>query len=229
MNEQGLNDLRLNFLFTGLNDEQFTQIRETARLIEVNEGEHLFHCGDVASHFFWLQQGLVQLYRLSPSGEEKVIDLIQAGQTFAEAVMFFKHNQYPVSAKSVRDSQLWMIDMSVFLGFLQESNELCLHMLGDMSRRLHNAIKEIDQLTLQNASVRVIHFLLQSAPPGQPDHYSLEWDTPKQVLASRLSVRPETFSRILQQLIRQQLISVNGKTVEVLDHQGLRKVITLNE
>ncbi|MBS3951698.1 MAG: Crp/Fnr family transcriptional regulator [Methylomicrobium sp.] len=229
MNEQGLNDLRRNFLFAGLNDEQFQQIRETARLLEVKEGEHLFHCGDVARHFFWLQQGLVQLYRLSPAGEEKVIDLIQAGQTFAEAVMFFKHNQFPVSAKTVRDSQLWMIDMSVFLGFLQESNELCLHMLGDMSRRLHNAIKEIDQLTLQNASVRVIQFLLQSAPPDQPDRYTLQWDTPKQVLASRLSVRPETFSRILQQLIRQQLISVNGKTVEVLDHQGLRKVITFHE
>jgi CRP/FNR family transcriptional regulator, dissimilatory nitrate respiration regulator len=229
MNEPGLNDLRQNFLFAGLNDEQFEQIRETSRLLEVKEGEHLFHCGDVARHFFWLQQGLVQLYRLSPAGEEKVIDLIQAGQTFAEAVMFFKHNQFPVSAKAVRDSQLWMIDMSVFLGFLQESNELCLHMLGDMSRRLHNAIKEIDQLTLQNASVRVIQFLLQSAPPDQPDRYILEWDTPKQVLASRLSVRPETFSRILQQLIKQQLISVNGKTVEVRDHQGLRKVITLNE
>ncbi|MGZ8189322.1 MAG: helix-turn-helix domain-containing protein [Methylosarcina sp.] len=57
----------------------------------------------------------------------------------------------------------------------------------------------------------------------------MEWETPKQILASRLSVRPETFSRILQQLSRKGLISVQGKTVEVLDIKALRRELKFSE
>jgi CRP-like cAMP-binding protein len=90
---------------------------------------------------------------------------------------------------------------------------------------LHGAIQDIDQLTLQNAGMRVIQLLLHSAPDSAANRYSLEWETPKQILASRLSVRPETFSRILQRLSRQGLITVQGKMIEVLDAKALRRAL----
>lgn len=218
--------LRNHHLFAILDDEQFEQLLPGVQEFELAENEHLFHCGDQARYFYLLTAGQIQLYRLSPSGEEKVIEIIQPGQSFAEAVMFFKINSYPVSAKAVLDSRLWRIEMKRFLGLLQESNELCLRMLGGMSKRLHGAIQDIDQLTLQNASMRVIQLLLQAAPDDADNQYSLDLETPKQVLASRLSVRPETFSRILQQLSRKKLILVQGKTIQILDFKGLQRELS---
>jgi CRP-like cAMP-binding protein len=215
--------LRQHYLFSVLDDAQLDRVLAAVQEISLEEGGHLFHFGDQARYFYLLRTGQIQLYRLSPGGEEKVIEIIQPGQTFAEAVMFLKTSFYPVSAKAIVSSGLWRIDMAVFLGMLQESNELCLRLLGSMSRRLHGAIQDIDQLTLQNAGMRVIQLLLHSAPDSAANRYSLEWETPKQILASRLSVRPETFSRILQRLSRQGLISVQGKTIEVLDAKGLRR------
>lgn len=78
----------------------------------------------------------------------KGIEIIQPGQSFAEAVMFFKINSYPVSAKAVLPSRILRIEMKLFLGLLQESNELCLRMFGGMSKRLHRATQDIEQLTL---------------------------------------------------------------------------------
>jgi len=215
--------LRKHYLFSILDDDQISRVLQGVQRLHLPEDQHLFHFGDQARYFYLLHTGQIQLYRLSPGGEEKVIEIIQPGQTFAEAVMFFKINIYPVSAKAVLNSELWRIDMQSFLKLLQASNELCLNMLGGMSRRLHGAIQDIDQLTLQNGTMRVIQLLLQSAPDSKTGSYSLEWETPKQVLASRLSVRPETFSRILQQLSRKGLISVQGKTVEVLDQTALQR------
>lgn len=215
--------LRQHYLFSSLDDDQLNRVLTSVQALCLAEDEHLFHFGDQARYFYLLRTGQIQLYRLSPGGEEKVIEIIQPGQTFAEAVMFFKSGIYPVSAKAVLTSALWRIEMSVFLGLLQESNALCLRLLGGMSRRLHGAIQDIDQLTLQNASMRVIQLLLQSAPDPNANRYSLEWETPKQILASRLSVRPETFSRILQQLSRKGLITVQGKTVEVLNVKALQQ------
>jgi CRP-like cAMP-binding protein len=216
-------DLHQHYLFSMLDDAQCNRVLSAVGSLSLEENAHLFHAGEQARYFYLLRTGQIQLYRLSPGGEEKVIEIIHPGQTFAEAVMFLKANIYPVSAKAITNSSLWRIDMAVFLSMLQESNELCLRLLGSMSRRLHGAIQDIDQLTLQNAGMRVIQLLLHSAPDSAVNRYSLEWETPKQVLASRLSVRPETFSRILQRLSRQGLIAVQGKTIEVLDAEALRR------
>lgn len=221
--------LREHYLLASLDDNQFSRVLATIQTLNLEEDSHLFHFGDQARYFFLLKTGQIQLYRLSPGGEEKVIEIIQPGQSFAEAVMFLQMPIYPVSAKAVFTSELWRIDMVVFLGLLQESNALCLHLLGGMSRRLHGAIQDIDQLTLQNASMRVIQLLLHSAPDSTGKPYNLEWETPKQILASRLSVRPETFSRILQQLSRKNLIAVQGKTVDVLDVKGLQRELALGD
>ncbi|MGZ4957648.1 MAG: Crp/Fnr family transcriptional regulator [Methylomonas sp.] len=219
--------LHKHYLFSILDDDQFEQILSGVQEFELAENEHLFHFGDQARYFYLVCHGQVQLYRLSPMGEEKVIEIIQPGQSFAEAVMFFKISSYPVSAKAVLPSRVLRIEMKLFLGLLQESNELCLKMLGGMSKRLHGAIQDIEQLTLQNASMRVIQLILQAAPDGVGNQYSLDLETPKQVLASRLSVRPETFSRILQQLSRKELISVQGKTIHILDFKALQKELSL--
>jgi CRP-like cAMP-binding protein len=219
--------LRKHYLFAILDDDQFEQILPGVRELELVEDEHLFHFGDQARYFYLLSDGQIQLYRLSATGEEKVIEIIQPGQSFAEAVMFFKINSYPVSAKAVLHSRLWRIEMKPFLGLLQESNALCLRMLGGMSKRLHSAIQDIEQLALQNASMRVIQLFLQAAPENTDNQYSLDLETPKQVLASRLSVRPETFSRILQQLSRKDLISVQGRTIHILDFKALQRELSL--
>ncbi|WP_031434179.1 Crp/Fnr family transcriptional regulator [Methylomarinum vadi] len=218
-----LQNLRKHYLFSILDDKQFNQILSGIQAIELNENNQLFYFEERARYFYFLASGQIQLYRTSPNGEEKVIEIIQAGQTFAEAVMFFSSNRYPVSAKAVLNSQLLQIEMKQFSGLLRESNELCIRLLGGLSKRLHSAIEEIDRLTLHNASVRVIQFLLQNAPDFLKDNqYSFYLDTPKLLLASRLSVKPETLSRILKQLSNKNLISVQRRTIFVLDYRNLQ-------
>lgn len=211
-----------HLLFAQLEEPQLTQVIAAALPVRLEAGEELFSHGQRASRFYILETGTIQLYRLSAAGEEKVIELIQPRQSFAEAVMFMEGNLYPVSARAIVPSELWGFDMKVFRTVLQTSPAVCFRLLGRMSQRLHQLLQEIDELTLQNATMRVAQYLLRSAPHQNCTCYSVQWETPKQVLASRLSVRPETFSRILQQLVQAGMIQVHGKTVEVLDAARLR-------
>ena len=90
---------------------------------------------------------------------------------------------------------------------------------------LLGSIQEIDQLTLQNATMRVIHFMLQGISSDSHSPCVIQWTAPKATLASRLSVRPETFSRILKQLSHDGLIQVQGKTISILNLDALRLYI----
>jgi len=214
--------LRQNILFSALDEQQFSQVSACAKVVELEEGELLFQQKQAADYFYLLESGNIKLYRLSPDGAEKVIELIRAGQTFAEAMMFMEGGFYPVNAQAVAKSRLIRIEMLLFRDLLEHSPKTSLKILGYMSQRLHGLVQEIDQLTLQNAKMRVIQFILRELPDDAVSPYQLEWSTPKTVLASRLSVRPETFSRILQQLTQEKLIKVDRKSIEILDIAGLK-------
>ncbi|MBE9561336.1 MAG: winged helix-turn-helix domain-containing protein [Proteobacteria bacterium] len=83
-----------------------------------------------------------------------------------------------------------------------------------MSQRLHMWINEIDQLTLQSATYRLINYLLYQVPDGN-NSYKIEFLIPKHVIASRLSIQPETFSRILNSLNKAELIRVDARTIYI--------------
>ncbi|PVV06025.1 MAG: hypothetical protein B6D82_18905 [gamma proteobacterium symbiont of Ctena orbiculata] len=93
--------------------------------------------------------------------------------------------------------------------------------MGDMSHRLKSLIREIDELTLQSASCRVASFLWKRWEARPQGDKSFKLEVPKGVIASRLSVTPETFSRILHNFSSQGLIHVDGGRVDVLDERGL--------
>lgn len=49
---------------------------------------------------------------------------------------------------------------------LRRSPEACFGMLASMSRRLHMLVNQIDSLTLQNATYRLVTYLLEQIPAG---------------------------------------------------------------
>jgi len=214
--------LRENILFSSLTDEQYQLVLANTKRVQLSEGEVLFRQQTPAEYFYLLEIGDIKLYRLAPNGSEKVIELIRAGQTFAEAVMFMQGSIYPVNAQAFSSSQLIRIDMAVYRDLLKHSSETSLKILGYMSQRLHGLIQEIEQVSLQNAKIRVIQFLLRELPDGAEIPYLIQWNTPKTVLASRLSIRPETFSRTLQQLSQEGLIKVDKKSIEILNIEKLK-------
>ncbi len=216
-------ELRRLPVLAGLSDEQLARVRRAARLVELAEGEHLFEHGQRAERFFMLREGRIKLYRLSPEGDEKVIEIIRPGQSFAEAVMFMEGKRYPVSAQALVRSELVAFDNSVFLQILRESVETCFRVMAAMSMRLRARVNEIEALALQNATLRLVNYLLGELPEDAGESAEIRLPAPKNVIASRLSVQPETLSRILHQLCDKGLITVQGRTITVHDVPALRR------
>ncbi len=216
-------ELRRLPVLAALSDEQLARVRRAARLVELAEGEHLFEHGQRAERFFMLREGRIKLYRLSPEGDEKVIEIIRPGQSFAEAVMFMEGKRYPVSAQALVRSELIAFDNAVFLQILRESVDTCFRVMAAMSMRLRARVNEIEALALQNATLRLVNYLLGELPEDAGDSAEIRLPAPKNVIASRLSVQPETLSRILHQLCDKGLITVQGRTITVHDVPALRR------
>ncbi len=178
-------------------------------------GELLIRQGQPAERFFLVLKGRVKLYRISADGQEKVVEIIQAGQTFAEAVMFMQRSEYPVCAETLEAVQLISFPNRLMLTLLQENPQACLHLLGHMSMRLHQRLGELETLTLQNATQRFALYLLQQLEDRAQETVNIELPLPKRLIAARLSMQPETLSRIMARLNQDGLIEMQGRNIHI--------------
>ncbi|MEW7972870.1 MAG: Crp/Fnr family transcriptional regulator [Candidatus Thiodiazotropha endolucinida] len=218
-------DIRMAHLFSALDDDQVRQVMESSHTGTLKDGESLFETGDEANRFFLVIGGQIKLFRVSSNGDQKIIDIIQPGNTFAEALMFMEHPIYPVSAEALGPAKVISFDNRRFLQILSGSIEVCFRIMGTMSQRLRGLIKEIDDLTLQSATTRLCALLLHRMEDVGQDHFTLP--AAKGVLAARLSMKPETFSRILQNLSTKKILKTKSNEIQVLDEKLLRSLAHL--
>jgi CRP-like cAMP-binding protein len=225
---QLLQTLRRVGLFADLDDVGLRMLLPAVHPLNVEAHATIFRQGEPASHFYLVRGGQVKLFRVSPEGDEKIIELISPGQTFAEAVMFLgPKGRYPVNAQTLGPASLLVFDQTTFLDRLRQTPELSFALLGSLSRRLHGLVDQIESLTLQNATDRLIIYLLDHVPGGVQAAPEITLTTPKNAIASRLAIQPETFSRILARLRDHGLIEVRGHHIVLRDIAALRERVSL--
>ncbi len=213
-------NLQRHHLFSKLTDLQLDNVCRFSQLQVLTDGQLLFNQDDKVNAFYMVLSGKIKLFRISPDGQEKIIELIKPGEVFAEALMFSNQSDYPVSAAALTDASVIAIHATNFRDMLWDSTATCLLLLGDMSFRLRKMVNEIDTLTLQSGTCRVASYLIHELPDQQSQ---FELDTAKNVIAARLSIKPETFSRIIKNLKNQGILSIDGNSVSIHDLDALKE------
>jgi CRP-like cAMP-binding protein len=203
-------------------------IKKMTKVFRVPETQYLFSQGDELTAIYLVISGSIKLHRIAQSGQEKVLEIVGPGQTFAEALLFSGMDAYPVSALALEESVLVAISAKQYVSLFNDSNKLCMTMLGALSRRLHWMVNEVDRLTLHNATYRLVDYMLNQIEENSEGLFDVKLTAPKNVIASRLSIKPETFSRTLRKLASENLIRLDNGNIVLLDIDKLRQLIALD-
>lgn len=209
-------------LFREISPEEIARIAAGAREIHAPKGNILFQKGDPSNGFYLVIYGQVKLAFPSPTGTEKVVEIIHPGQSFGEAVMFME-KPYPVYAQALADSLLLHVAKSIVFEEIERNQTFARKMLAGLSIRLHGLVNDVEAYSLRSCTQRVIGYLLlqnENETAGESVHITLP--AGKAVIASRLNITPETFSRILHDLVTAGLIEVKGKDITVLNLEKLQ-------
>lgn len=161
-------------------------------------GELLFQQGDPAACCFLVLDGWVKLYRQTTDGHEVVVSLFTAGESFAEAMMF-RGGRYPATAEAVTSVRLLHIDGQLLRDAILRDPQISFDMLAASSLHLRRLVEQVEQLKAQSAPKRIASFLLSlTAARRGPARIELPYE--KLLIANRLGMKPESFSRALRQL-----------------------------
>lgn len=206
-------------LFDQLDDKELDLVVGGTTEQRVRRGDVVFHRGEPCNGFHIMVYGQVKLVAVSPAGAEKVVRLLGPGESFGEALMFLG-KPYILSAIALADSMLLTIDKSVLFYELERQPMLARKMLAGLSHRLHAFVSDVKSYSLHSGTQRVIGYLLQAGEAaGGPE---LRLEVSKNVIASRLNLTPEHFSRILNDLSSRDLIHVDGRNITILNESGIR-------
>lgn len=214
--------IRGHYLFAGFSDAEFEDLTRQTRAVSLGKGDILFHRGDDAAHFYYVDTGYIELSVVAPTGQKKVVEVLGPGRTFAEAVAFMRENKYPVTAEALADSVVLAVPNRAYLDVLASNPEGCMRLLSDVCRHLHSRVREIEQLTVQNARSRLSSYLLDHIVESGDDEATIRLDLPRHVIASRLSITPETLSRLLRQMVDERLITIEDRIIFVHSLSRLR-------
>lgn len=207
--------------FQELDDDELWLLQEGAREIGLRKKEILFHQGEPADALFIVVSGQIKLSIGQPRQQEKVVGLLERGQSCGEIAVFLGE-PCPNTAQATEDSYVLAVSRETLQRALNHKCQLAGKMLQSLCRRMHDLIRDIDNCYQRSSTQRVACYLLQHRPERHIRHYEVNFRTSKHDIATLLSLTPETFSRALQQLSEEGCVRVIGRNVHVLDADRLQ-------
>ena len=228
MTSRPMDVLRKTPLFATLPDDDLRRIADIAVTRRFAKKEAVFREGDRADGFFIVSTGKVKVFKLSGEGKEQILHVLEAGQTFAEAVIF-EGGVFPAHAEALADAELLFLPKRPFIELLERRPNVAIRMLASLSRWLKRMTELAESLSLRDVETRLIFYLSEELktrgiPPK--DGTVLELPIGKNVLASRLGTVPETFSRTLKKLQDEGLIDVRGKRIRIVSAKSLFSILS---
>lgn len=210
-------------LFNDLSPTECERIAQGSQLRRLTRSDMVFCAGDPCDAFHAVISGQVRLYVATSSGQEKVVELVGPGQSFAEAMMFLG-KPYFLNAQALADTLLLSVGKNAVIHEIGNDPSFALKMLAGISRRLHGLVRDVESYALQSGMQRLIGYLLRDLPDDSSTltgEVTVSLPVSKAIVASRLSLTPEYFSRVLHELQTEGLIEIDKREVRILDVQRL--------
>jgi CRP-like cAMP-binding protein len=208
-------------LFRDLDSAQFARLADGSDELDVLRGAVVYHRGEPCTGLHAVVYGQIKLSLQTSRGDEMVVELAGPGTTFGEAALF-SGRPHIVAAEALADSKLLHVAKEVLLAELERDPRFSSALVASLGDQLYRRMTEFEGYFLSSGTERVISYLLR----GENGHSvrdveQITLPATKGVIASRLNLTHEHFSRILRELITAGLIEVDGREVRILNKKRL--------
>lgn len=206
-------------LFEGLSGQEVETISKLIFEKKYGKGETIFFEGDEADGFYIVSSGQIKVFKMNPMGKEHILHIFGPGEPVGEVPVFSKQ-PFPANAEALVKSSTLFFPRKDFVALIENNPSIALNMLAVLSRRLRQFATQIENLSLKEVPARLAGYLLYIAEE-QKNEGVVQLPVSKGQLASLLGTIPETLSRIFARMSDEGLIQVEGRSITILDRQGL--------
>lgn len=210
-------------IFNHLEKEQMEEIGAAIRPLSFCKGEVIYSQGDPSDSLYIVSKGRIRIYRLSESGKEQLLRILDPGD-FTGELALFSESLHESCASAMTDVELCTVKRSDLQSLLLKYPSISLKLMAEFSRRLEQSERQTTSFATEKAETRLALFLLDCLLKGDGGKI-VTLPMSKKDLASFLGTTPETISRKLLELEEEGLIrQISNKKIEIIDIDGLNLV-----
>ncbi len=211
--------IKTTSLFEGLTTAEIEAVATLIFEKKFDKGETIFFEGDEADGFYLVSSGQIKVFKMNPMGKEHILHIFGPGEPVGEVPVFSKQ-PFPATAEAIVKSTTYFFPRHDFVALIEKHPSIALNMLAVLSRRLRQFAAQIENLSLKEVPARLAGYLLYIAEE-QNNSDVVRLPVSKGQLASLLGTIPETLSRIFARMSDEGLIRVDGRSITIVDRDGL--------
>jgi len=205
-------------LFRGLTDEQISRLGCVFRPARYRRSQILYFEGGTAQHVFALHAGLVKVVKSLENGKDRITRVLFPGELFGLEAL--TETTYPLTAVTLRDSEICASSREEFLDFLRANPDIALGMVRFLVTEVTRVRTQVTDMSFKDARMKVATLLLSlvtSEAPSPSKSYSLVLPFSRQEISEILELSPETVSRTLSVFRREQVLDARGRRLNIQD------------
>ena len=202
-------------IFNHLEVNQMDEIMAAVQSVSLKKGEIIYHAGDQSDSLYIVNKGKVRIYRLSETGKEQLVRILNPGD-FTGELALFRNDFHESFAEAMTTTQVCTIHQADLQELLIKYPSISMKILAEFSKRLDQSEKQTTRFATEKVETRIALFLAECLGDSQSKELILPMS--KKNLASYLGTTPETISRKLAEFENQGLIKQKAqKTIEIVD------------
>ncbi|WP_088008380.1 Crp/Fnr family transcriptional regulator [Indiicoccus explosivorum] len=208
-------------IFNHLEPDEMREIAGTATSLSLKRGELLYSAGDRADTLYIIHKGRVKIYRLTESGKEQLVRVLEPGDFTGETALF-SDSVHDAFAEAAEQTEICRIQRADLRAFLIKYPQISLKILSEFSSRLERAEEQATSFATEDTETRIALYLLNQRKIQQSDDVKLT--VTRKDLASLLGTTPETVSRKLGFFEESGWISQEShRKIRILDPDALQR------
>jgi CRP-like cAMP-binding protein len=216
--------LRRVTLFASLSDDALARVARVAFRRTCAPGETVIFEGDPCQAAYFIAEGQVRVYRLSPGGREQVLARLGPGQAFNTVPPFQPQGINHATVQALTAVTLYVVTCGDFCRLVEECGELALAVVQDFADRLDHLANLVEDLSLRTVRGRLARFLLEHASTGlgeAADAVQVARNWTQDEIAANLGTVRDMVGRTLRAFADAGLVRIERQRIVLLDRDGL--------
>jgi len=205
-------------LFSGLSEMQLEELQAHIHVKHYSKGSIVFYEEDESVYLHILMEGNVRLYRTTPSGKEAHL----YGVTSPSVIALFpalERVAFPATCTFFSEGAVGFLPLEKLHKCLEDL-DFSLAMIKTMSKRMKLLENGLHKETVFSSEAKIADLIVNNAKIFQ--HLK------KNEIAATLNITPETLSRTLGKLKKENIITVDEHIITILDEAALLNIVETN-
>jgi len=207
-----------------LNKDQLIKMANCKTSYTIKKGEPIFKEGETVNGVFCVKNGVCKITKLSDNGKDQIVKLAKVGELLGQRSMI-SNEAANLSAIALEDMEVCFIPKNEIIGFFNENNQFSMNMMQDICGDLKNADDHMVNMAQKTVKQRLADTLIYLEETfGVNEDKTLKIQLTREELAGMIGTATESCIRLLSEFNKQNIISLTGKKITLIDKRQLKKI-----